>query len=51
MLDVTKILNTIPKELAKRKERKEGLIKQFKTHKSEIVIYGHGYLGVELGKG
>lgn len=51
MLDVTKILNTIPEELAKRKERKEGLIKQFKTHKSEIVIYGHGYLGVELGKG
>lgn len=51
MLDVTKILNTIPEELAKRTERKESLIKQFKTHKSEIVIYGHGYLGVELGKG
>ena len=51
MLDMIKMLNSVPNELAKRKERKEELVRQFELHKTEIVIYGHGYLGVELGKG
>lgn len=51
MIDVMKILNNVPDELAKRRDRKEELARQFELHKSEIVIYGHGYLGTELGKG
>lgn len=51
MLHVAKILNTVPDELAKRREQKEKLIRQFEMHKQEIVIYGHGYLGTELDKG
>ncbi len=51
MLDVMKILNNVSNEVARRKERKEELARRFELHKAEIVIYGHGYLGVELGKG
>lgn len=51
MLDLMKLLNRVPEELAKRRGRKEELARQFEIHKTEIVIYGHGYLGTELGKG
>ena len=51
MLNIESLLGQIPKELADRKKKKREMQKLFQTYGQELVVYGHGNLGIELEKG
>lgn len=51
MIEILDILKKIPEELSKRRQEQMLLQQRFENCNGEIVIYGHGNLGVELSKG
>lgn len=50
-MDIHSILEQIPKEMARRESKKVELQVLFGKHKEQLVIYGHGNLGVNLEQG